>query len=140
MTQSSVAPTERSIFFHRHRLRWFVVATILLVAVVRLRLLNLPLERDEGEYAYAGQLLLQGVPPYQLAGNMKFPGTYAAYAIIMAGFWQTTFQCVHLFMRSLVVDVPLLTACNSKVGTNPIFSTYRHHATYQKGRDLSAST
>src|SRR5208282_5261160 len=47
------------------------------------------LERDEGEYAYAGQLMLQGVPPYQLAGNMKFPGTYAAYAIIMAGFGQT---------------------------------------------------
>jgi len=46
----------------------------------RLRLLNFPLERDEGEYAYAGQLMLQGIPPYQLAYNMKFPGTYAAYA------------------------------------------------------------
>jgi hypothetical protein len=105
MTQSSVAPTERSIFFHRHRLRWFVVATILLVAVVRLRLLNLPLERDEGEYAYAGQLLLQGVPPYQLAGNMKFPGTYAAYAIIMAGFGQTP-AGIHLG----VLCVTMLTA------------------------------
>lgn len=89
MTQSSVAPTERYKFPHRHWVRWLVVATILLVALVRLRLLNLPLERDEGEYAYAGQLMLQGVPPYQLAGNMKFPGTYAAYAIIMAGFGQT---------------------------------------------------
>jgi 4-amino-4-deoxy-L-arabinose transferase-like glycosyltransferase len=89
MTQSSVAPTERYKFPHRHWVRWFVVATILLVALVRLRLLNLPLERDEGEYAYAGQLMLRGVPPYQLAGNMKFPGTYAAYAIIMAGFGQT---------------------------------------------------
>ena len=66
-----------------------MVATIILVAVVRFRLLNLPLERDEGEYAYAGQLMLQGVPPYQLACNMKFPGTYAAYAIIMATFGQT---------------------------------------------------
>lgn len=37
-----------------------------------------PLERDEGEYAYAGQLMLQGIPPYQLAYNMKLPGTYAA--------------------------------------------------------------
>jgi hypothetical protein len=33
--------------------------------------------------------MLQGVPPYQLAGNMKFPGTYGAYAIIMAAFGQT---------------------------------------------------
>ncbi len=66
-----------------------MVVTLVIVAAVRLRLLNLPLERDEGEYAYAGQLMLQGIPPYQLAYNMKFPGTYAAYAVIMALFGQT---------------------------------------------------
>ena len=33
--------------------------------------------------------MLQGIPPYQLAYNMKFPGTYAAYAVIMALFGQT---------------------------------------------------
>jgi hypothetical protein len=63
---------------------------ILFVAAIRIRLLELPLERDEGEFAYAGQLLLQGVPPYQLAYNMKLPGTDAAYALIMAVFGQTT--------------------------------------------------
>ena len=47
------------------------------------------MERDEGEYAYAGQLILQGIPPYQLAYNMKFPGTYYAYALILAVFGQT---------------------------------------------------
>src|SRR5204862_5710353 len=56
---------------------------------VRIRLLGLPLERDEGEYAYAGQLMLHGIPPYKLAYNMKFPGTYAAYAVIMAIFGQS---------------------------------------------------
>ena len=66
-----------------------MVATLVIVAVIRLRLLNLPLERDEGEYAYAGQLILQGIPPYELAYNMKFPGTYAAYAVIMALFGET---------------------------------------------------
>ena len=66
-----------------------MVATLVMVAAVRLRLLNLPLERDEGEYAYAGQLILQGIPPYQLAYNLKFPGTYAAYASIMALFGET---------------------------------------------------
>jgi hypothetical protein len=50
----------------------------------------MPLERDEGEYAYAGQLILQGIPPYTLAYNMKLPGTYAAYAAIMAVFGQTS--------------------------------------------------
>lgn len=70
---------------------WMVLAVIVLVIVVviRIRLLGIPLERDEGEYAYAGQLMLQGIPPYQLAYNMKFPGTYAAYAVIMAIFGQT---------------------------------------------------
>src|SRR5437016_4498568 len=48
-----------------------------------------PLERDEGEYAYAGQLILQGIPPYQLEYNMKWPGTYAAYAVVMAIFGQS---------------------------------------------------
>jgi len=66
-----------------------MVAVLVLVAGVRLHLLGLPLERDEGEYAYSGQLMLQGIPPYQLAYNMKFPGTYAAYALIMKFFGET---------------------------------------------------
>src|SRR5262245_17474357 len=71
-------------------LPWVLLAlTILIVFVVRFRLREMPLERDEGEYAYAGQLLLQGIPPYKLAYNMKLPGTYAAYAALMAVFGQT---------------------------------------------------
>ena len=62
---------------------------MLLFAVIRWRLRTMPLERDEGEYAYAGQLILQGIPPYQIAYNMKFPGTYVAYAAIMRIFGQT---------------------------------------------------
>jgi hypothetical protein len=60
-----------------------------LVAAERIRLLSVPLERDEGEYAYAGQLMLEGVPPYKLVYNMKMPGIYAAYALIMAVFGQS---------------------------------------------------
>jgi hypothetical protein len=68
---------------------------VLLAAAVRIRLLDVPLERDEGEYAYAGQLILEGVPPYRLAYNMKLPGTYAAYALIMGVFGQTP-RGIHL--------------------------------------------
>lgn len=74
-------------------LRWLAVALLLCslatVLYVRLRLLNLPLERDEGEYAYAGQQILDGAPPYQHVYNMKMPGTYLAYAAIMAVFGET---------------------------------------------------
>jgi len=67
----------------------FMTAVIALVIVVRARALPIPLERDEGEYAYMGQLMLEGVPPYKLAYNMKLPGTYASYAALMAVFGQT---------------------------------------------------
>lgn len=66
-----------------------VIALIGFTIVARVRFLDIPLERDEGEYAYAGQLMLQGVPPYSLAYNMKMPGIYAAYAAILAIFGQT---------------------------------------------------
>ncbi|MCU1271633.1 MAG: hypothetical protein JWN74_2927 [Acidobacteriaceae bacterium] len=73
--------------------RYIAYALITLVLVlncaIRFHLRNIPLERDEGEYAYAGQLMLQGIPPYKLAYNMKLPGTYAAYAVILAVFGQT---------------------------------------------------
>src|SRR5881398_1319585 len=79
------------------RAGWWTLAVIVfgLVIAIRIRLLGFPLERDEGEYAYAGQLILQGIPPYELAYNMKFPGTYAAYALIMSIFGQTIFG-IHL--------------------------------------------
>ena len=66
-----------------------IVVILIAAALIRLRLAGAPLERDEGEYAYAGQLVLQGVPPYQLAYNMKFPGTYYAYSVLLALFGQS---------------------------------------------------
>jgi len=73
----------------------FVLLVLLFVGFIRARLLDMPLERDEGEYAYAGQLILQGIPPYELAYNMKLPGTYYAYAAGMAVFGETS-AGVHL--------------------------------------------
>src|SRR5208337_3600694 len=75
---------------------WLALSAIVLcAALIRLRLIDLPLERDEGEYAYAGQLMLQGIAPYKLVYSMKFPGIYAAYAAIMAVFGQTVIG-IHL--------------------------------------------
>ena len=83
---------------------WLFLAVVVfaLTLAIRTRLLGIPLERDEGEYAYAGQLMLQGIPPYKLAYNMKFPGVYAAYAAIMSIFGQTIWG-IHLGL--LVVNV-----------------------------------
>lgn len=79
-------------FLFSKKLKWgwlTLLFVILLTAGIRLRLLDVPLERDEGEYAYAGQLILEGVPPYVQAYNMKMPGTYGAYALILSVFGQT---------------------------------------------------
>lgn len=78
----------------KHRLMRYlcyllVLLVILLFGLVRYRLRSVPLERDEGEYAYAGLLMLRGIPPYQLAYSMKLPGTAAAYSVILAVFGQT---------------------------------------------------
>ena len=75
---------------------------ILLVIFARVWHLRMPLDRDEGEYAYTGQLMLQGIPPFILASNMKLPGTAAAYALIMALFGQTA-SGIHLGF--LIVNV-----------------------------------
>jgi 4-amino-4-deoxy-L-arabinose transferase-like glycosyltransferase len=126
---------------------WFVAAGVFgLVIAIRIRLLGVPLERDEGEYAYAGQLILQGVPPYTLAYNMKFPGTYAAYAAIMSIFGQTitgihlglllvnaaTIILVFLLGRQLVNSVVGLTAGMSYavLSVSPSVLGFAGHATH----------
>jgi hypothetical protein len=82
---------------------WVGFALVLLAAfLIRWRLRECPLERDEGEYAYIGQLILGGTPPYGVAANHKFPGAYLAYAAIMACFGQTA-AGIHIGM--LVVNL-----------------------------------
>jgi len=66
-----------------------LILVVIAVVMVRLKAAPVPLERDEGEYALMGQLILEGVAPYREAGNMKLPGTYYAYAAILALFGQT---------------------------------------------------
>src|SRR5882724_12762045 len=130
------------------RAGWWILAVIAfgVVITIRTRLLGIPLERDEGEYAYAGQLILQGVPPYTLAYNMKFPGTYAAYAAIMSIFGQTitgihlgllfvnaaTILLIFLLGRRLVNSVVGLTAGMSYavLSVSPSVLGFAGHATH----------
>jgi len=70
--------------YHRILLTTAALMVFTLALLARLRLVGLPFERDEGEYAYAGWLITKGVPPYLLAYNMKLPGVYLAYALIIA--------------------------------------------------------
>jgi hypothetical protein len=91
--QSSVNPQKKA------KKSWdlyviLVLAAIVMVSLIRLRLAGIPLERDEGEYAYIGKLLLEGTAPYLSAYNMKLPGTYFMYSLIMLVFGKS-FMGIH---------------------------------------------
>jgi 4-amino-4-deoxy-L-arabinose transferase-like glycosyltransferase len=68
-----------------HNLRWSHWLSFLglaaLFAALRWNNYDAPLIRDEGEYAYAAQLLLQGATPYQHAFIQKPPGVIYSYAL-----------------------------------------------------------
>ncbi|MFH1139011.1 MAG: glycosyltransferase family 39 protein [Pseudomonadota bacterium] len=71
---------------------WAVIGLTLIILLnlaLRFHLADVPLERDEGEYAYAGWLILQGSPPFAEAYNMKMPGIYAGYALVLKLFGST---------------------------------------------------
>lgn len=68
---------------------------ILVAWAVRFRLLTVPLERDEGEFAYVGQLMLDGGALFTEVHSLKLPGTAGAYALFMSMFGQTTIG-IHL--------------------------------------------
>jgi 4-amino-4-deoxy-L-arabinose transferase-like glycosyltransferase len=100
-----------------------IVLILIGVAFVRIRLLSMPLERDEGEYAYIGQSLLKGIPPYQDAYNMKFPGTYFMYALIMKMFGETI-EGIHLGVLLInLATIGLLFASFRKI-TTPVIACY----------------
>jgi Dolichyl-phosphate-mannose-protein mannosyltransferase len=80
---------------------------VVFFALVRVRLRDVPLERDEGEYAYAGQLLLHGLPPYQFVYSVKLPGTYAAYAVILGLFGQNA-AAIHIGLLTVNAATTLL--------------------------------
>jgi len=88
MDESKYSSQKRCIY-------WGLFLIILTTAAIRYPLLEVPLERDEGEYAYAAQLILQGIPPYKSMYSMKLPGIYGIYALILTIFGQTH-QGIHL--------------------------------------------
>lgn len=72
----------------------FAVAALLCFSL-RALALEVPLERDEGEYAYMAQRLLAGEVPYRDVFNQKPPGIFLAYlpAVWVAG---TSVAAIHI--------------------------------------------
>ena len=107
------------------------VACAVLAVIARVHRLDLPFERDEGEYAYIAQMMLRGEAPYTEAYTMKLPGVPSWYAAFFVVFGETV-RAAHIaalvadlvsaaavtaFCRAVVVDdrqrsvVPVVAAC-----------------------------
>lgn len=67
----------------------FFFIALFLTVLIRFRFADAPFERDEGEYAYAGMMILRGQLPYADFYNMKLPGVYYFYALIFKLFGQS---------------------------------------------------
>jgi 4-amino-4-deoxy-L-arabinose transferase-like glycosyltransferase len=68
----------------RHAPLALIAAAVLAFVVMRAPLLAVPLERDEGEYAYIAQRMLAGEVPYRDAFDQKPPGVFVAYLLAFA--------------------------------------------------------
>jgi len=102
------------------RLAWLgLFIVILFVGFIRYRLIGVPLERDEGEYGYAAQLILQGMPPYKSVYNMKLPGIYGAYALLLKIFGETH-QGIHMGLLAINICTILLVFLLAKHFINPL--------------------
>ena len=81
---------------------------------VRWRYLQLPLERDEGEFGYIAQRILNGLSPFE-AYNYKLPGVPFVYALFMRIFGQTI-SAIHIALLAANLGAALiLFACFRKV-------------------------
>lgn len=77
-------------FNNKHLLLWVLFGIVMiLVWYIRLRLIDIPLERDEGDYAYHGQLLLDGHSLHDDLVRKRYPMIFIIYSIILTLFGQT---------------------------------------------------
>ena len=79
----------------RWQLEWACFAAIALCALLlRMPLAGIPLDRDEGGYAYIAQAWTHGGMPYDDAFERQPPGIYAMYALIQRALG-TTPSAIH---------------------------------------------
>ncbi|MGZ6275480.1 MAG: ArnT family glycosyltransferase [Syntrophales bacterium] len=121
MDKDSKNPDQKVTFVYpRNRNRDILHITIFLAialfaVALRAHLLPIPLERDEGEYAYAGKLILQGFQPYVSFYSMKMPGIYGAYALLISIFDETS-TGIHLGLMIVnLATLPLIYLLGKKL-------------------------
>jgi len=71
-----------------------LLVLVFIVHSIRTNFAGIPFERDEGIYSYFGKLVLEGKVPYKDFYEVKFPGLFYFYAMIV-GLFGDTVQGMH---------------------------------------------
>src|SRR5262245_53787856 len=91
--------------------RWVVLAplaaVIIFSMVLRVGIASMPLERDEGEYAYIAMRWLVGDVPYRDVFDQKTPGVFAAYAALFASGLRSV-EAIHWLGHAALVSTVLV--------------------------------
>ncbi|HEX7446138.1 MAG TPA: hypothetical protein VF306_01260 [Pirellulales bacterium] len=118
LPQRLVLPGHRQDFAPATRLlnRWPAVATEWLLAALCLSpLLLLPLARDQGHFAYAGQVILDGGLPYRDVFDQKGPATHFTFALALALFGQTAWGVRCFFFLAALLTTRLAASVGQRL-------------------------
>ena len=85
-----------------------LAVVLLLIILIRKNYLTIPFERDEGSYAYAGKIILNGAKTFTDIGSQRLDGVFYAYAVLVA-FFGYTVKALHVaFLLVNLVSTCLL--------------------------------
>lgn len=73
---------------------FLLLVLVMIVHGIRSNFLTIPFERDEGIYSYFGTLVLEGKTPYKDFYEVKFPGLFYFYGL-MVGLFGDTVKGIH---------------------------------------------
>ena len=96
-----------------------LLAEWLLAAICLSPLLLLPLARDQGHFAYTGQVILDGGLPYRDVFDQKGPATHFTFALALALFGQTVWGVRCLFFLVALLTTRLAAAVGQRLAGIP---------------------
>ena len=101
--------------FFRYWDLFSLFAILLIITKLRFPFLEIPLERDEGAYAYMAQLFLKNIPPYTEAYSLYFPGIFIIYALTFLIFGQTIFAIHFCLLIANLITIVIIFLIGKKL-------------------------
>lgn len=95
-----------------------LMVVLFLIFSIRKNYFNIPFERDEGSYAYAGKIILDGAIPYIDIGSQRLDGVFYSYALLVAVFGYSV-KALHIaFLVMNMASVSMLFFLTRKLSNN----------------------